>query len=514
MKNKNIGNYAKRAIDAVFSSLADSVGNFVYDSALKAPYQIRHDIVYGVDGKSNASGHVIPSLEGSVKERFSDKLEKRAEKAICKLNEALKAGEISEAHYNQTLFSEMKNLQEEFRVRNDVYRKNFLPFAEHDILKGTAVPEPDRKLGGVRAAGMGEFLENNAAEASIIPSKPTPPKIEHSNETYMEKQAYKAMRMLAGGFSYVGKEADKTFGAIEDVLFWIGHQMYKHPIATITVAAPIAVGAVYKTNTDFQKWVDDGASKTKTGVAGGAAGFFGDIGGLFKENQPPVADFEIKGNLTAGSPIEILDKSYDPDGKIVKSELRVDGVDGWVTSVPTMLSQGEHTISLRVTDDGGKSAVKSERMEVKPYQFTPDIEVHGSNSYKQKVQEKLKDLDTTPNFKIRGMTARQYVEKYMDYLYEAVPGTRENCPPEAIGKQATVCLDEKSIDASTLLHVTRHIDQEIGELKEDFKNKKTYEYEKDAVDIQSKWLAARNNMSEEQRQNWFDNAMKYYDPRY
>ena len=53
---KDLNEYAKRAMDAVFNSFANGVGDFVYDSAMKTPYVTRSEIVYGgvdTDGKGN-----------------------------------------------------------------------------------------------------------------------------------------------------------------------------------------------------------------------------------------------------------------------------------------------------------------------------------------------------------------------------------------------------------------------------------------------------------------------------
>ncbi|MBU4374277.1 MAG: hypothetical protein KJ714_07560 [Euryarchaeota archaeon] len=126
--------------------------------------------------------------------------------------------------------------------------------------------------------------------------------------------------------------------------------------ATVT---GIAVGYEYKSNDKFQKWFDNGVSKTKAGIFGIPVS----VGDLLRGNEPPVADFEIKGNLTEGSPIDIVDKSYDTDGKVVKNEVRVDG-KVTPTTENLFLSSGRHEISLTAYDDGGKSAVKSAMLDV------------------------------------------------------------------------------------------------------------------------------------------------------
>ncbi len=380
---------------------------------------------------------------------------------------------------------------------------------------GIFVPESHRNLDGVRAAGMDSFLESNVAEAHIIPGKPTPPKIEHRNETYIEKHFYKAMNVLSDVGKEIYKDVDWVVGGLLDSSKWLAEQMSKHPLivgaVTVTGVVGLGVAADYKYNGgNTVKKVGDYSKSAGKAISGGAAGVFGGIGGLFKENQPPVADFEIKGNLTEGSPIEILDKSYDTDGRIAKTEIRV---DGRVTPIPNqVLSQGEHVISLTVTDNDGKSAVKSETVAVmeKLYVFTPDIRVHGSDEYNTWIKSQLDELGKTPDFKIENMTARQYTEKYLDDLYEALPGTRENCPREAIGKQAKSCLSKSMSNAGNLLHVARHIDQEVGDLRQDFENKHTYLMEVDAVDVQSKWMAARYNWTEEKRQEWFNRVMNQY----
>ena len=146
------------------------------------------------------------------------------------------------------------------------------------------------------------------------------------------------------------------------------------------------------------------------------------------------------------------------------------------------------------------------------YEFTPGIEIIGSDTYKEYIEAQLEELDKTPNFRIRGMTARQYTEKYLDYLYEAVPGTLENCPKEAFGKKATECLAINFSEASMLLHVARHADQFSGELRDKFKNKTIYEYEKDAVTIQVDWVAERLNLTETKKNELFESLMKKYKP--
>jgi len=145
------------------------------------------------------------------------------------------------------------------------------------------------------------------------------------------------------------------------------------------------------------------------------------------------------------------------------------------------------------------------------YQFAPGIEVVGSDEYKARLESQLEILDTTPSFSIEGMTARQYVEKYLDYLYESLPGTREGCPEEAIGKTGVTCFSIGTIEASTLLHQARHVDQAYGELSNQFNGKPSYPREEDAVKFQAEWVAVKHNFTEERKQEWINGAMKEYE---
>jgi len=391
-----------------------------------------------------------------------------------------------------------------------IFKKNFLPFAEHDILKGSAVPEYDRNLGGVRAAGM-DFIGNIGGEATLNPrGKPTPHKIEHHSETFAEKQIYKMMKFLTDEVSYVEKGANRIIGTLEDSLFWIGHQMAKHPIITFSIAAPIAIGVYDARYNDgkIAKNTFDSAKSAGKSIAGGAS-FFAGIGASLAPNQPPVADFEINGNLTEGSPIGFHDKSYDPDGKIARSELTVDGK---ATPTPQNLSQGRHEISLTVYDDGGKSAVKSRVADVgeKPHQFTPDLKVFGSDEYKKRVQDSLDELNKTPDsFRINGMTAYEYATYYMDDLHE---GNEEKYID--VGKEQYPI---KYISASNMIHIPRHIEQ--GQNQTYLANMKEWQKkgewgglfgEHDAIKLQVSWEKAQYNLTDEETKNRFISYMKQY----
>ncbi len=262
----------------------------------------------------------------------------------------------------------------------------------------------------------------------------------------------------------------------------------------------------YKTDKHFADDVDSGLSKAKAEISAGASGFIG----FLTPNQAPVADFEIIGNLTEGSPIKILDKSYDPDGKIVKQELRVDGL---VTPTPTQtLSSGRHEISLAVYDDRGKSAVKSAAIDVreKPHVFTSDLKVFGSPEYVKKVQDGLDELNKTPDsFRINGMTAYEYATYYLDELHE---GDKEKYIDVGI-EQYPINL----ISASNLIHIARHIEQ--GQNQTYLTNMKEWqkkgEYgglfgEYDAIKLQVSWIKTTRNLTDEEAKSLFIAFMKGY----
>lgn len=85
-------------------------------------------------------------------------------------------------------------------------------------------------------------------------------------------------------------------------------------------------------------------------------------------NVEPVADFTAPLEVKQGEPIAFEDRSYDPDGKIVKTE--------WTGRKSTYFEPGVYTVTLQVTDnDGAKSPTKTQDIIVTdevmytPYQY-------------------------------------------------------------------------------------------------------------------------------------------------
>ncbi len=290
--------------------------------------------------------------------------------------------------------------------------------------------------------------------------------------------------------------------------------VYGAIFASTVIGLGIATDYKFNDGKVVKKFADTG-KKVGKAVTAGASGFF-------TLNYVPIIEniAANKSKIRAGDAVKIEAKVSDRDGDTIKYNWQI-LKDGYEMRTETTLDPaleevfdlpGKYSVRLEAVDDHGKKDTSEFRLEVEEafHQFTNGIEVIGSDSYKQKIQERLEELDTTPNFKIRDMTARQYTEKYLDYLYEAVPGTKESCPSEAIGKKATECLSEDMASASNLLHVARHMEQNY-ELEDIFKDKPSYELEKDAVKFESEWFAAKNNWSEEQRVYWFENTMKQYE---
>jgi len=83
-------------------------------------------------------------------------------------------------------------------------------------------------------------------------------------------------------------------------------------------------------------------------------------------NQPPVADFTFTAPVIVNQPVTFKSTSYDPDGKIVGYEWKVDGqVAGTQSKLTyTFTTVGLHTVDLKVTDNDGATAHKTKQVYV------------------------------------------------------------------------------------------------------------------------------------------------------
>lgn len=217
------------------------------------------------------------------------------------------------------------------------------------------------------------------------------------------------------GRKHIGKE--REYKDVSDMLKDFSYHLYN--VATVPLnwnerslqykteffLALIAIGGIaYASSDTVKKTVDSNAKKvmdTGKKISGATSGFLG----LFDTNKPPVADFVIRGDLVEGKQIEIVDTSYDPDGKIVKNELRVDGK---VINTPNQtLSPQEHEISLTVYDNGRKSAVKSEVVSVKKgseffdywdSEFNVGVHIEGDDGVKNNIKNLIRTWkEVTPD---------------------------------------------------------------------------------------------------------------------
>jgi len=380
--------------------------------------------------------------------------------------------------------------------RNDAWLKETEQYAIEAM--SALVPSEHRKYGGIRL--LPEFLNNEDALFGLFEKPRT-----------TEGEAVKRKEV-------VFKE---EMGYVDKLIGWVDKHK-KLTAAAIIGSLGFGAAVKYKADKQFADDVDAGLSKAKAEISASASGMFAGVSDFF--NKPPIIESIIANNTQpiVGDTVRFEAKAFDPDGDTIKYNWQIlndAGFEVMAKTTPTPELEkvfgepGKYNLKLEAVDDKGKKTVSGVGVEVgeKPFQFTPDINIVGSDSYKQKINERLKELDAMPNFKIRGMTARQYTEKYLEYLYEALPGTTEACPPEAIGIKSVDCLSENMADSSNLLHVARHNDQAYGELSKQFEGKGSYPREEDAVRLQSEWVAARFNFTEEEKQKWFEVVMKEYE---
>lgn len=165
------------------------------------------------------------------------------------------------------------------------------------------------------------------------------------------------------------------------------------------------------------------------------------------------------------------------------------------------------------------TAVATPQAVETPYQFTPDLNVHGSPEYVKQVQDSLEEIRKTPDsFRINGRTAYEYVKYYLDELYEG----EENQTPK-YSPPGVVYIPKRLISPTNLIHIPDHIEQ--SQNKTFLNEKKKWEergengvlfMEYDAIKLQVSWEKARYNLTDEQARNSFVTKMKYYtdDPKY
>ncbi|WP_227766328.1 PKD domain-containing protein [Zhaonella formicivorans] len=107
-------------------------------------------------------------------------------------------------------------------------------------------------------------------------------------------------------------------------------------------------------------------------------------------NQPPVARIGIVEEATQGEDVNIKSLSYDPDGEIVSTEWSVtpEGMVGTLQGEENTVyfdTPGDYTISLKVTDEFGKTSTASKTIKIKPDIPTAFFEWRGTPKENRKL---------------------------------------------------------------------------------------------------------------------------------
>lgn len=272
-----------RKDSGIWSYISRKIGDAVYSAALKTPYQTKYDIVFGSnDGITGTLG-----IDGSAKRDLRNELLSRNKNAKNYWSRELEAGKISKADFDIEIDNIAKTIESRYERRLKKFENEILPVAFNSFLEG--IPENDVKEAipvsytAEVPSGLATALLGRAA--SILMAE-TPANrsmrrnsVNTSEPGYFEKEFYKI--------------ADKVFKYPMKAIVSLADLMIEHPRVVIAATATgIGMGGYYKYNTDknFQKWVDDGVSKAKTGVFGISA-YFSDF---FK--SAPVIDKAVPAN--------------------------------------------------------------------------------------------------------------------------------------------------------------------------------------------------------------------------
>ncbi len=141
---------------------------------------------------------------------------------------------------------------------------------------------------------------------------------------------------------------------------------------------------------------------------------------------------------------------------------------------------------------------------VKEHQFSPDIEFHGSEVYKQKMQKALEE--------IKRVDPKEY-DEVMLYLEVVRSGS-----DDTVGK-GVVTIPEEALDfhgPAVLVHEKRHVLQGLSPLKSQFEGKSGWYDELDAVEAQVEFDAKLHNRvgGDEWKRNRIKNIIKLYKDAY
>lgn len=136
------------------------------------------------------------------------------------------------------------------------------------------------------------------------------------------------------------------------------------------------------------------------------------------------------------------------------------------------------------------------------YHFSPDIIVHGSDTYKEKVQKALDEL--------KGVDIDEYNEvmKYLEVVRERGDST--------VGKGVRT-ITEKVLDSngpSVFVHEKEHEKQNIEPQKSYYEGKSGWYMELDVVKKATEFDAKAHNYTEEQKLQRFKQLIKPFESRY